>query len=148
MSLSERVREDRLAARKARDADTVTALGGLLAALEEVEKSSGTPLSEQDEIALLRRERKRRDEAAASFREGGREDDARREEVEAALIQAYLPEELGGDELAAIVDAAIAEAGASSPREMGSVMKLVMARTDGRADGRVVSGLVKERLGG
>ena len=148
MSLSERVREDRLAARKARDADTVTALGGLLAALEEVEKSSGTPLSEQDEIALLRRERKRRDEAAASFREGGREDDARREEVEAALIQAYLPEELGGDELAAIVDAAIAEAGASSPREMGSVMKLVMARTEGRADGRVVSGLVKERLGG
>jgi uncharacterized protein len=148
MSLSERVREDRLAARKARDADTVTALGGLLAALEEVEKSSGTPLSEQDEIALLRRERKRRDEAAASFREGGREDDARREEVEAALIQAYLPEELGGDELAAIVDAAIAEAGATSPREMGSVMKLVMARTEGRADGRVVSGLVKERLGG
>jgi len=148
MRLSERVREDRLAARKARDADTVTALGGLLAALEEVEKSSGTPLSEQDEIALLRRERKRRDEAAASFREGGREDDARREEVEAALIQAYLPEELGGDELAAIVDAAIAEAGATSPREMGSVMKLVMARTEGRADGRVVSGLVKERLGG
>ena len=148
MSLSERVREDRLAARKARDADTVTALGGLLAALEEVEKSSGTPLSEQDEIALLRRERKRRDEAAASFREGGREDDARREEVEAALIQAYLPEELGGDELAAIVDAAIAEAGATSPREVGAVMKLVMARTEGRADGRVVSGLVKERLGG
>ena len=148
MSLSERVREDRLAARKARDADTVTALGGLLAALEEASKASGTPLSEQDEIALLRRERKRRDEAAASFREGGREDDARREEVEAALIQAYLPEELGGDELAAIVDAAIAEAGATSPREMGSVMKLVMARTEGRADGRVVSGLVKERLGG
>jgi uncharacterized protein len=148
MRLSERVREDRLAARKARDADTVTALGGLLAALEEVEKSSGTPLSEQDEIALLRRERKRRDEAAASFREGGREDDARREEVEAALIQAYLPDELGGDELAAIVDAAIAEAGATSPREMGAVMKLVMARTEGRADGRVVSGLVKERLGG
>jgi len=148
MSLSERVREDRLAARKARDADTVTALGGLLAALEEVEKSSGTPLSEQDEIALLRRERKRRDEAAASFREGGREDDARREEVEAALIQAYLPDELGGDELAAIVDAAIAEAGATSPREMGAVMKLVMARTEGRADGRVVSALVKERLGG
>ena len=126
----------------------MTALGGLLAALEEVEKSSGTPLSEQDEIALLRRERKRRDEAAASFREGGREDDARREEVEAALIQAYLPEELGGDELAAIAASTIAEAGATSPREMGSVMKLVMARTEGRADGRVVSGLVKERLGG
>jgi uncharacterized protein YqeY len=148
MRLSERVREDRLTARKARDADTVTALGGLLAALEEAEKTSGGPLSEQDELALLRRERKRRDEAAASFREGGREDDARREEAEAALIQGYMPEELGGDELAAIVDAAIAETGATSPREMGAVMKLVMARTAGRADGRAVSGLVKERLGG
>jgi uncharacterized protein len=147
MGLIEQVREDRLAARKARDGDRVTALGGLLAALEEAEKSGGA-LSEQDEIALLRRERKRRDEAAASFREGGREDDALREEAEAELIQGYLPEELGGDELAAIVDAAIAEAGATSPREMGAVMKLVMAQTAGRADGRAVSALVKERLGG
>jgi uncharacterized protein len=147
MRLSDRVREDRLAARKARDAERVTALGGLLAALEEAEKSGGE-LSEQDEIALLRRERKRRDEAAASFREGAREDDALREEAEAELISGYLPEELGADELVAIVDAAIAEAGATSPREMGAVMKLVMARTGGRADGRAVSGLVKERLGG
>src|SRR4051812_39961682 len=147
MSLSDRVREDRLAARKARDADRVTALGGLLAALEEASKAGGE-LSEQAEIALLRRERKRRDEAAASFREGGREDDALREEAEGELISAYLPEELGADELAAIVDAAIAEAAATSPREMGAVMKLVMARTGGRADGRTVSGLVKERLGG
>ena len=147
MSLIEQVREDRLVARKARDADLVTALGGLLAALEEASKAGGT-LSEQDEIALLRRERKRRDEAAASFREGGREDDARREESEAQLISGYLPEELGADQLAALVDAAIAEAGATSPREMGAVMKLVMARAEGRADGRAVSGLVKERLGG
>jgi len=147
MSLSDRVREDRLAARKARDGDRVTALGGLLAALEDAQKSGGE-LSEQDEIALLRRERKRRDEAAASFREGGREDDALREEAEGELISAYLPEELGEDELTAIVDAAITEAGATSPREMGAVMKLVMARTGGRADGRTVSGLVKERLGG
>jgi len=147
MTLIEQVREDRLAARKARDGERVTALGGLLAALEEAEKSGGT-LSEQDEIALLRRERKRRDEAAASFREGGREDDALREESEAALITSYLPEDLGADELAAIVDEAIAEAGATSPREMGAVMKIVMARTGGRADGRAVSGLVKERLGG
>jgi uncharacterized protein len=147
MRLIEQVREDRLTARKARDGERVTALGGLLAALEEAEKSSGS-LSEQDEIALLRRERKRRDEAAASFREGGREADALREESEAELIQGYLPEELGADELSAIVDAAIAEAGATSPRELGAVMKLVMARTGGRADGRTVSGLVKERLGG
>ena len=75
-------------ARKARDADRVTALGGLLAALQEAEVQARGTLSEQDEIALLRRERKRREEGAASFREGGREDDARKEEAEAELIGA------------------------------------------------------------
>ena len=148
MSLTDRVREDRLAARKARDTDRVTALGGLLAALQEAEVAGKGALSEQDEIALLRRERKRREEGAASFREGGREDDARKEEEEAALIGAYLPAEMDEAELAAIVDAAIAEAGATSPRELGAVMKLVMARTEGRADGKAVSALVRGRLGG
>ncbi len=148
MSLTERVREDRLAARKARDTDRVTALGGLLAALQEAAVQARGELSEQDEIALLRRERKRREEGAASFREGGREDDARKEEDEAALIGAYLPAEMAEGELGAIVDAAIAEAGATSPRELGAVMKLVMARTEGRADGKAVSALVRGRLGG
>lgn len=148
MSLTERVRDDRLAARKARDADRVTALGGLLAALQEAEVQARGTLSEQDEIALLRRERKRREEGAASFREGGREAGALKEEAEAALIGAYLPAELGAGALTAIVDAAIAEVGATSPRELGNVMKLVMARTEGRADGKTVSALVRERLGG
>jgi uncharacterized protein YqeY len=148
VSLTDRVRADRLEARKARDADRVTALGGLLAALQEAAVQARGDLSEQDEIALLRRERKRREEGAASFREGGREDDARREEAEAELIGAYLPAEMDAGELAAIVDAAIAEAGATSPRELGAVMKLVMARTEGRADGKAVSALVRGRLGG
>lgn len=148
MSLTDRVRADRLEARKARDADRVTALGGLLAALQEAEVQARGPLAEQDEIALLRRERKRREEGAASFREGGREDDARKEEAEAELVGAYLPAEMDAGELAAIVDAAIAEAGATSPRELGAVMKLVMARTEGRADGKAVSALVRGRLGG
>ncbi len=148
MSLTERVRADRLAARRARDGDRVTALGGLLAALQEAEVQARGALSEQDEIALLRRERKRRDEGAASFREGGREDDARKEEAEAELIGAYLPAEMDAGDLAAIVDVAIADAGATSPRELGAVMKLVMARTEGRADGKAVSALVRARLGG
>jgi uncharacterized protein len=148
VSLTDRVRADRLEARKARDADRVTALGGLLAALQEAEVQARGPLAEQDEIALLRRERKRREEGAASFREGGREDDARKEEAEAELVGAYLPAEMDAGELAAIVDAAIAEAGATSPRELGAVMKLVMARTEGRADGKAVSALVRGRLGG
>ncbi len=148
MSLIDRVRDDRLAARKARAELPVSALGGLLAALQEAEVANRGALAEADEIALLRRERKRRDEAAASFREGGREDDALREEEEARLIGAYLPAELDRDALVALVDTAIAEAGATSARELGAVMKLVMARTEGRADGRAVSALVRERLTG
>jgi uncharacterized protein len=148
VSLIDRVRDDRLTARKARDELRVSALGGLLAALQEAEVAQQGPLAEGDEIALLRRERKRRDEAAASFREGGREEAALREEQEAELIAAYLPAELDPAALAALVDAAIAETGATTVRELVGVMKLVLARAEGRADGRTVSALVRKRLGG
>jgi uncharacterized protein YqeY len=146
--LIDTVRADRLQARRDRDEHRTLALGNLLAALETAEKSSPGTLSTEDGIAVLRRERKRREEAAASFREGGREADALREEAEGALISGYLPADLGPDELARIVDEAIAEAGATSAKELGAVMKLVMARTGGRADGKAVSGLVRARLGG
>jgi uncharacterized protein YqeY len=146
--LIDRVRADRLQARRDRDETRTVALGTLLAALETAAKSGGADLTDDEEIALLRRERKRRDEAAQSFREGGREADALREEAEGELISGYLPADLGPDELAAIVDAAIAEAGAGSPADLGAVMKLVLPRTGGRADGKTVSALVRERLGG
>jgi uncharacterized protein YqeY len=148
VSVMERIRSDRTEARRARDAQRVTALGGVLAALEEAAKAAGGTLDEQGEIAVLRRERKRRGEAAASFREGGREADAQREEGEAVLIDGYLPAELGADELAAIVEGAIAETGATSMRELGAVMKVAMARAAGRADGKAVSAAVRARLGG
>jgi hypothetical protein len=144
----ERIRSDRTEARRARHGERVTALGGILAALEEAAKAGGGTLDEQGEIAVLRRERKRRGEAAASFREGGREADAQREEAEGVLIDGYLPAELGADELQAIVDAAIAETGATSPRELGAVMKAAMARAAGRADGKTLSAAVRARLGG
>ena len=102
--------------------------------------------SEADEVAVLQRERKRRLEAAEAYREAAREDLADSEEQEAKLIAAYLPEQLSDDELHAIVGDVVAETGAASPKEMGRVMSMVMPRVQGRADGKRVSALVKEKL--
>ncbi len=99
-----------------------------------------------DEVAVLRRERKRRLDAAEQFRTAGREDLVAAEEEEADLIGAYLPAELSDEELRTIVEKAVADAGAESPRDMGMVMKLVMPAVDGRADGKRVSAQVKEVL--
>ena len=95
---------------------------------------------------MLQRERKRRLEAAAAYRDGGREDLAAAEEREAEIIASYLPEQLSDGELAAIVGDAVAQTGASSSREMGKVMGVVMPKVKGRADGKRVSAAVKERL--
>jgi uncharacterized protein YqeY len=104
-------------------------------------------LGKGDEVAVLQRERKKRLEAAEAFREGGRADAAKVEESEARVIESYLPEQLSDEELAELVGAAVEEAGAESPKEMGRVMSLVMPRVEGRADGRRVSEAVRERLG-
>jgi len=101
-----------------------------------------------DEQAVLRRERKRRLEAAAQFRDGGRPDLADQEESEAEVIAGYLPAELGEDELNAIVAAAIEQTGASTPKDMGAVMKVVMERSQGRADGKTASAKVRAALAG
>ena len=99
-----------------------------------------------DEVAVLRRERKRRLEAAEAYRDGGSGDRADAEEAEAKLIEAYLPEEIPDDELAKLVAEAIAEAGAADPSEMGKVMGAVMPQVGGRADGKRVSAMVREHL--
>jgi uncharacterized protein YqeY len=142
----ERIETDLREARLARDGERVAALGMLLSALKDAEKSAGA-LDEQAAVQVLTRERKRRVEAAESFREGGREDDAAKEEREAAMIDAYLPEQLDDDELAALVAAAIAETGASTPKDLGAVMKVLQPRVAGRADGKVVAGAVRSALG-
>jgi uncharacterized protein YqeY len=102
--------------------------------------------SEADEVAVLQRERKRRLEAATAYREAGRTDLAEGEEREAVLIEEYMPAQLSDDELHEIVGDVVAETGAASPKEMGRVMSLVMPRVQGRADGKRVSAVVKEKL--
>jgi uncharacterized protein len=128
-------------AMKAREKDRVGALRLVLSELQKAAKDG-----DGDEQAVLRRERKRRLEAASQFRDGGRPELAEREESEAELISGYLPAELGDEELDAIVAAAIAETGGSSPKDIGQVMKVVMAKSQGRADGKLASARVREAL--
>ncbi len=123
-----------------------TRVGALRLVLSELQKASKE--GSEDELVVLRRERKRRLEAAKAYREAGREDLAEGEESEAKLIGGYLPAELSDEELLDIVERAVRESGAESVRDMGRVMGSAMAVVDGRADGGRVSGLVKAALGG
>jgi uncharacterized protein len=141
VTLAERVKEDLAAAMRAGERDRV---GRLRLVLSELQK--GAKEGNDDEVAILRRERKRRLDAAAQFRDAGRDDLVAGEEAEAELIGSYLPAELSDEELNALVAEAVSEAGASSPKDMGNVMKVVMPRVGGRADGRRVSAAVKEIL--
>ena len=141
MTLADKVKEDLAAAMRAGERDRVGRLRLVLSELQKAAKEGN-----DDEVGVLRRERKRRLDAAAQFRDAGREDLVAAEEEEAELIGAYLPAELPDEELNALVAEAIAEAGATSPKDMGQVMKVVMPKLGGRADGRRVSAAVKELL--
>ena len=126
MSVIDQVRGDMTSAMKAGEKDRVGALRLVLSELQKAQKDGNA-----DELAVLRRERKRRLEAAEQFRGGGRPELAEQEEAEARIIEGYLPTELDESELDAIVAAAIAETGASDPKDMGQVMKAVMAQGRG-----------------
>jgi uncharacterized protein len=141
-TILERVQADTRMAMKAGDRDRVGALRMIASALQQEAKEG-----KGDELATLRRERKRRLEAANAFREGGGDERAAAEEAEAELIGDYLPSELSDEELADLVDAAVTEAGASDPGDVGKVMGIVMPKVGGRADGKRVSTTVRERLG-
>jgi uncharacterized protein YqeY len=141
VTVAEHVRADITSAMKAQEKERVGALRLVLSELQKAAKEGS-----DDELAVLRRERKRRLEAASQFRDGGRPELADQEEAEAELISGYMPAELGDEELDAIVAAAIAETGASSPKDMGQVMKVVMAKSEGRADGKRASARVREAL--
>jgi len=133
-------------AMKERDADRRDALRLILNALKGSEKELQRPLSEDEELQVLQRERKRRVEAAEAFRTGGREEQAEAEEYELEVLEEFMPEPLSEDEIEEIVDDAIAEVGATSMADLGRVMADVMPQIAGRADGSVVSQIVREKL--
>jgi len=142
VSLIEKVKSDTASALKSGDKDRVQALRLITNELQKAAKES----SDGDETAVLQRERKRRLEAAQAYADAGRDDLANGERREAEIIEEYMPEQLSDEELHAIVGDAVAESGATSPKEIGKVMSLVMPKVQGRADGKRVSAAVREKL--
>jgi uncharacterized protein YqeY len=148
--LKDRLHAELNAAMKARDELTTATLRMALTAVtnEEVAGKVARELSDDDVLKVLGREAKKRREAAEAFDAAGRTELADRERAEGTVLDRYLPAQLSDDELAELVSAAVAESGASSPRDMGAVMKLVQPRVAGRADGKRVSDEVRKRLAG
>jgi uncharacterized protein YqeY len=142
VSLIDQVKSDTAVALKSGDKERVQALRLITNELQKAAKDQ----SNGDETAVLQRERKRRLEAAQAYADAGREDLADGERREAAIIEEYMPEQLSDEELHAIVGDAVAESGASSPQDMGKVMSVVMPQVQGRADGKRVSAVVREKL--
>ncbi|HEX4463601.1 MAG TPA: GatB/YqeY domain-containing protein [Solirubrobacterales bacterium] len=142
MSVLEQVQADVRTAMKAGDRGRAGALRLIVDSLQKDAK-----LGDGDEVAVLQRERKKRIEAADAYRDAGRDEQAAAESFEAELIEGYLPAQLSDEELGELVGAAISETGASEQRQMGDVMKALMPKVAGRADGKRVSAAVRDHLG-
>lgn len=142
MPVLEQVQDDVKTAMKARDRERAGALRLIVDVLQQDAK-----FGKGDEVAVLQRERKKRVEAAEAYEQAGRADQAAAERFEAELIEAYLPQQLSDQELAELVDAAIAETGASEQKQMGQVMSALMPKVGGKADGKRVSAAVRQKLG-
>ncbi|MQA79471.1 MAG: GatB/YqeY domain-containing protein [Streptosporangiales bacterium] len=149
-SLKDRLQQDLTDAMRARDDVRRRTIRMALTAVTtaEVAGDSARRLSDEEVLALLATEAKRRRESADVYTQNGRDDLAEQERLELTVLENYLPSQLGDDELVAIVDEVIAETGASSPRQMGVVMKAVLGRVGKQADGGRVSAVVRDRLTG
>ncbi|MDQ1723636.1 MAG: uncharacterized protein QOG52_664 [Frankiaceae bacterium] len=146
--LKQRLHDDLTTAMKARDELRTASLRMALTALtnEEVAGKQARELSDEDVVAVLRREVKKRTEAAEAFAGGGREASADRERAEREVLAAYLPAEMSEADLNELVEAAVAESGATTPGQMGQVMKLLTPKVAGRAEGGRVAAAVRQRL--
>lgn len=147
MALKATLKTDLAAAAKAQDKLRVSTLRMLLAAVQNREIEARRELTEPELLDTVGKLIKQRQDSIAQFRQGGRADLADKEEAEAKILSAYLPAQLGPDELRAKVDEAIARAGATSRKDMGKVMKVLLPEIAGRADSKAASALVQERLG-
>jgi uncharacterized protein len=146
VSLIGRLEDELKQATLARDAERRDTLRLILNSLRGAEKELQRPLKDEEELQVLQRERKRRQEAAEAFREGGREEQAAKEEAELAVLEEFMPSQLGDEDLEEIIDDVIAEVGATSVRDLGRVMADVMPQVAGRAEGSRVSQIVREKL--
>ncbi len=146
MTLIARIEVELKDAMKERDGTRRDALRLILSSLRSAEKELQRPLSDDEELQVLQRERKKRIEAIEAYEAAGRDEQAEKEEDELDVLEEFMPEPLSEDELESIVDDAIAENGATSMRDLGRVMADVMPQVAGRADGSAVSQLVREKL--
>ena len=148
MTLKERLQSDTTAAMRSGDALRRDTLRMVQSAAYNLEKKNGKPLSDDELLAVVSREVKTRRESVEAFRKGGREDLASKEEAEIAILGEFLPEQLSEAELVRLIDQAVRETGAASPRDLGKVMGWLAPHTRGRADGKLVSSQVAARLTG
>ena len=146
--LETRLKNDLKTAMKARENDRVGLIRLVLSELKYAQIELKHELTTDDVVRVLKRGVNTRTESITQFRAGGREDLARHEEREVELLQGYLPAQLTGDALAKVVDDAIRQAGATSMKDLGAVMKLVLGQHGAQVDGKEVSALAKARLGG
>lgn len=148
MDLKLRIQEDMKAALREQDAERLSVLRLIRAAIRDAEIDQQRELDDAGVVAVLSKAARQRQESIQAYRQGGREDLAAAEERELRIIQSYLPRQLDETELRALVRKAVEELGAQSPADIGRVMKHLMAQLRGQADGRVVQALVREALGG
>jgi uncharacterized protein YqeY len=148
MTLQTRIESAMRDAMRARDQRRTSTLRMAMAAAKNRQIELGRELTDEDMVEVLGKQVKQRRESIEQFRAGGREEMAANEEAEAAILAEFLPEQLSEAELERLVDEAVATTGASGPGDMGRVMGALMPRTKGRADGKLVSDLVRRRLGG
>ncbi|MDZ7638882.1 MAG: GatB/YqeY domain-containing protein [Bryobacterales bacterium] len=149
MALLEQVQKDMVTAMKAKDQLRLDAIRMIKTALTKAKVDSSKEFDEKAELQVLSSLLKQRHEAAEMFRKGGREESARQEEQEARIIEGYMPSAPSEEELGAAIEAAVAETGASSAKDLGAMMKAVQARLAGkRVDGKALSERVRARLGG
>lgn len=146
MTLIERLEDELTTAMKERDAARRDALRLILSSLRSAEKELQRPLHEDEELQVLQRERKRRIESIEAFQSAGRDEQAAKERAELDVLEEFMPEPLSEEDIEEIIDDVISEVGATSIRDLGRVMAGVMHQVSGRADGSVVSQLVKEKL--
>ena len=142
----EKIQADMRAAMKSGEKEKLSTLRMLISALQYEEVAKGKPLEEADFLTILQREVKKRNEAADAFRAGGREEDALKEEREAVILKAYMPQQMTEAEIRAAIEAVIAEKAISDKAQMGMLMKEMMARFKGKVDGKAVQALAGEYL--
>lgn len=146
MSIKDRLMADMKTAMKARQTDRLTVIRSMRSAVRQAEIDGKTDLDDDGVISIISKELKMRQESLTEFKKGGRDDLVAKTEEEIAVIMPYLPKQLSEDEICALVKDAVEKTGASTARDIGKVMKMIMPEVKGKADGRLVNNVVREML--